>query len=55
MAKKVLTAMDEKIRSGTQPAVVQIVRTARPALIELSVDVTLRNWVPPKRRQRLSL
>jgi hypothetical protein len=59
-AKKVLTAMNEKIRSGTHPAVVQIVRTARPALIELweiipaetrtKAEANLRNWVPPKRR-----
>jgi hypothetical protein len=59
-AKKVLTAMNEKIRSGTHPAVAQIVRTARPALIELweiipaetrtQVEANLRNWVPPKRR-----
>jgi hypothetical protein len=59
-AEKVLAAMNEKIRSGTHPAVVQIVRTARPALIELwetipaetrtQVEANLRNWAPPKRR-----
>jgi hypothetical protein len=58
--KKVTTAINEKIRSGTHPAVVQIVRTAPPALNELwevipaetrtQVEACLRNWVPPLRR-----
>jgi hypothetical protein len=58
--EKVLAAINEKIGSGTHPAVVQIVRTARPALIELwetipaetrtQVEANLRNWAPPKRR-----
>jgi len=58
--ERILTAMNEKIRSGTHPAVVQIVRTARPALVELwesipaetrtQVEANLRNWGPPKRR-----
>jgi hypothetical protein len=59
-AEKVITIMNEKIRSGSHPAVAQVVRTARPALVELweiipaetrtQVEANLRNWVPPKRR-----
>jgi hypothetical protein len=59
-SEKVITAINEKIRSGTHPAVTQIVRTAPPALIELwqiipsetrtQVEASLRNWVPPTRR-----
>jgi hypothetical protein len=59
-AEIILAAINEKSRSGTHPAVVQIVRTARPALIELwetipaetraQVEANLRNWAPPKRR-----
>jgi hypothetical protein len=59
-ARKVLMAMNEKSRSGSHPAVTQVVRTARPALVELweiipaetrtQVEANLRNWVPPKRR-----
>jgi hypothetical protein len=58
-AEIALAAINEKIGSDTHPAVVQIVRTARPALIELwesipaetrtQVEANLRSWAPPKR------
>jgi hypothetical protein len=63
-SQKVITAINEKVRSGSHPAIAKITRTAPSALIELwetipsetrtQVEACLQNWVPPNRGQRLS-
>jgi hypothetical protein len=58
-SEKIITAINEKVRSGTHPAVAKITRTAPPAPIELwetipsetrtQVEACLQKWAPPMR------